>query len=142
MSRCRADRGQAGMAPAVALALVVVGASWLGAPGPLGAANARILAVPGAYPTIEAAIAASRRGDVIELGAGTYPGEVVVPEEKSGITIRGVDRNAVVFDGGDVRNDAIEVEADGVTLENLSAESYLGNGASRYGVEGAAGRFL
>lgn len=106
------------------------------------APHGRTVNVPGDQPTLEAAIAASQPGDVIVLAAGTYPGDVVVPEDKPGITIRGVDRNAVVFDGGATRLNAIEVEADDVTLENLSAHSFEENGFYWDGVDGFAGRFL
>jgi parallel beta helix pectate lyase-like protein len=105
-------------------------------------ADERVLHVPGDQPTIEAAIAASVAGDVILVGAGTYAGGLTIPEDKPGITIRGVDRNTVVFDGGGVRTNAIEVEADEVTLENLSAHDYVGNGFYWDGVVGFAGRYL
>ena len=61
---------------------------------------------------------------MILVGAG-YPGGIVVPEDKPGITIRGVDRNAVVFDGSNQFANAIEVEADDVTLENMTAHDYM-----------------
>lgn len=102
----------------------------------------RILGVPDAYPTIEEAIAASQPGDVILLGAGLYPGGIVVPEDKPDITIRGVDRNAVEFNGSNQFANAIEVEADNVTLENMTAHDYTENGFYWDGVDGFAGRYL
>lgn len=126
--------------PLIVAALLV--ATWLGSPLGVGAADARVLNVPADFPGPAEAIAASQPGDVIVLAAGTYPGEIVVPEDKAGITIRGVDRNTVVFDGEDKRNNAIEVEADGVTLENMTAHSYVENGFYWDGVEGFAGRYL
>ena len=57
-------------------------------------------------------------------------------------TIRGEDRNTVVFDGQDQRANAIDVEADGVTLENMSAHNFTANGFYWDGVEGFAGRYL
>jgi len=106
------------------------------------AAAGRTLHVPAEYPRLEDAIAASAPGDTIVLAPGTYPGDIEVPEDKSGITIHGEDRNTVVFDGGDARRNAIEVEADGVTLENMSAHNFLENGFYWDGVEGYAGRYL
>jgi hypothetical protein len=106
------------------------------------AADGRQLDVPGGYPDLAAAIAASQPGDVILLAAGSYPGGVVVPEDKPGITIRGVDRTAVVFDGEDRVDTAIEIEADDVTLENMTAHSYVENGFYWEGVDGFAGRYL
>ena len=127
------------------LATLVVGSLLLAAAWPVAAqAEGRILSVPDAYPTIEAAVAASQPGDVILVGAGTYPGGIVVPESKPGITIRGVDRNAVVFDGENrVENaNAIEVEADDVTLENMTAHDFVANGFYWEGADGFAGRYL
>ncbi len=127
------------------LAALILAGVVLGGPigGPAAtAADGRTLDVPGDQPTVEAAIAASQPGDVIVLAAGTYPGDVVVPEDRPGITIRGIDRNTVVFDGQDTRANAIEVEADDVTLENLTAHGYVENGFYWDGVEGFAGRFL
>jgi len=119
-----------------ALAAVVVG------PPAVAGKDEHVLRVPADQPTLEAAIAAAVPGDVILLDAGIYPGGIDVPEEKSGITIRGVDRNTVVFDGAGVRPNAIEVEADGVTLENLTAHDYVANGFYWEGVDGFAGRYL
>jgi hypothetical protein len=61
------------------------------------------------------------------LAAGTYPGGVIVPAAKHDITIRGVDRNAVVLDGGDRRENGIEVRADGVSILNMSARNFREN---------------
>lgn len=106
------------------------------------AKDEHFLQVPADYPTLEAAIAAAARGDVILLAAGTYAGDVTVPESKAGITIRGVNRNTVVFDGGGVRGNALEIEADEVTIENLSAHDYQENGVYWEGVVGFVGRYL
>lgn len=124
----------------VSLACLLVGA-LLGAPVAV-AKDERIVHVPRDQPTLEAAIAAAERGDVILLDAGTYAGEITIPEDKAGITIRGVNRNTVIFDGGGVRANAIEVEADEVTLENLSAHDYVENGFYWDGVVGYVGRYL
>jgi hypothetical protein len=122
-------------------AVLLVATSLWTAPGS-HAADGRTLNVPADYPRLEDAIAASAPGDVILLAAGTYPGDVEVPEDKGGITIRGVDRNSVVFDGENVRRNAIDVTADGVTLENMSAHDFVENGFYWDGVEGFAGRYL
>ena len=123
------------------LALVLAAASA----GPVRAAalSEPTIRVPQDQPTLEAAIeAATTPGTLILLDAGTYDGEVIVPEGRPGITIRGVDRNTVVFDGEDVREDAIEVLADDVTLENMTAHNYIGNGFYWEGVDGFTGRYL
>jgi parallel beta helix pectate lyase-like protein len=101
-----------------------------------------VIRVPQDAPTVEAAVDAAAPGDTILLDRGTYPGGVVVPRTKPNLTIRGVDRNAVVFDGADVRDDAIDVLADGVTLQNLSAHNFRRNGFYWDGVTGFTGSYL
>jgi hypothetical protein len=98
--------------------------------------------VPADAPTLEIAIDEAQPGDLILLDAGRYPGDVVVPEDRPGITIRGVDRNTVVFDGENQRENGIEILADGVTLENLSAHNFTGNGFYWEDVDSFAGRYL
>jgi hypothetical protein len=124
----------------VSSVVLIVGA--ISVPAASHAADTRTLNVPADHPTLEAAIAASQPGDVILLAAGTYPGDVEVPEDRPGITIRGVDRNGVVFDGENIRHNAIDVEADGVVLENMTAHSFVENGFYWDGVDGYAGRYL
>jgi parallel beta helix pectate lyase-like protein len=125
------------------LAMLVVGTLLLTAVLPVAAqSEGRIIGVPDSFPTIEEAIAASQPGDVILVGAGLYPGGIVVPEDKPGITIRGVERNAVEFNGSNQFANAIEVEADNVTLENMTAHNYTANGFYWEGVDGFAGRYL
>jgi hypothetical protein len=79
-------------------------------------------------------------GDLVLLEPGVYPGEVSVAVP--GITIRGLDRNGVVFDGEFTRGNAITVTADDVALENMRARDFAGNGFYWTGVEGYAGRYL
>jgi len=114
----------------------------LAGPSAASAKDEHVLAVPGDYPTIQAALAEASKGHVILLGAGTYDGGITVPEGKPGITIRGVNRNTVVFDGGGVRSNALEIEADEVTLENLTAHDFVENGFYWDGVTGFVGRYL
>jgi hypothetical protein len=105
-------------------------------------ANGRLIEVPADVPTLEAAIAAAQPGDVILLAAGTYRGGVTIPKEKHDLIIRGADRNLVIFDGKDVLLSAIEIKADRVSLENLTARHYTGNGFEWDGVDGFSGRYL
>jgi hypothetical protein len=116
-------------AAAASLALAVPAAS----PG----ATAVEIRVPEDAPTLQRAIARARPGDTILLAAGTYPGGNVVPEAKRDIAIRGVDRNKVVLDGDDRRENGILVRADGVSILNMSAHSFRENafywvGADRF----------
>jgi Right handed beta helix region len=101
-----------------------------------------VIRVPQDAPTVQAAVAAAAPGDTILLDRGTYPGGVTVPKAKPNLTIRGVDRNAVVFDGADTWDDAIDVLADGVTLQNLSAHNFRKNAFYWDGVSGFTGSYL
>ena len=106
------------------------------------AAEEDLIRVPQDQPDIQRAIEVAQPGAVILLDRGTYPGDVVVPADVRDITIRGVDRNAVIFDGEDARENAIYVAGDGVTLENLTAHNFQGNGFYWRGVERFVGRYL
>src|SRR5689334_1982044 len=92
--------------PAVALAA-------LAAAGPAAGGTIR---VPQDEATLQAAIAQSQPGDTIVLDRGNYPGGAVVPDAKHDISIVGVDRNEVVLDGTDTRQNGIVVHADGVSI--------------------------
>ena len=102
----------------------------------------RTIRVPRDASTVRAAIRLAHPGDLILLGRGTYRGLVTVPEGLDDITIRGVDRNAVVFDGQDARPFAILVRADRVALENFTAHNYTANAVEWEGIDGFRGRFL
>src|SRR5438309_8470948 len=123
---------------------VLVVAAALLAPGSAGASTLRgnVIRVPQDAPTVQAAVDAAAPGDGVLVDRGTYPGGVVVLASKPNITIRGVDRNAVVFDGGDTQDDAIDVHADGVTLQNLTAHNFLKNAFYWEGVKGFTGSYL
>ena len=102
----------------------------------------RLIRVPEDVATPRLAIEAAQPGDVILLADGTYDGGLVVPKDKPDITIRGASRSGVLFDGKGLNLNAIEVQADRVTLENLSAHDFDGNGFYWEQVEGFAGRYL
>src|SRR5919201_6242716 len=122
----------------------LVGAAVLATSTSAGAARAdgKVIRVPQDAPTIQAAVDAAAAGNTILIDRGTYPGGVVVPQAKARLTIRGIDRNAVVFDGADTRDDAIDVRADGVTLQNLSAHDFRKNALYWDGVTGFTGSYL
>ena len=118
-----------------AAALVLCAATAAVAPG-------RLIRVPQDVATPRLAIDAAQPGDVILLAAGIYEGGLIVPKDKPDITIRGVDRTGVVFDGKGLNLTAIEVQADRLTLENLSAHDFDGNGFYWEKVHGFTGRYL
>jgi hypothetical protein len=119
---------------AVALVLVAAGSAAGRSP--------RVIDVPGDEPTIAAAVAAASPGDTVLIEAGAYHPSLKIPAAKHDVTIRGADRNAVVFDGRRSMRDAVDVEADRVTIENVSAHSYLGNVFYWDDVSGFNARYL
>jgi hypothetical protein len=84
------------------------------------------LEVPGDYDSIQAAVDHAVPGDLILIAPGTYQEAVEVDVDD--ITIRGLDRNEVVLDGGHDLRSGIVVRADGVSVENLTVHSYRLNG--------------
>lgn len=92
------------------------------------AGSGRTLAVPEEFETIQAAVDASRPGDLILIAPGTYEESVVVDDQHPNIVIRGKDRNKVVLDGDNRLVDGIKVTAPGVAVENLTVHSYMVNG--------------
>ncbi len=75
------------------------------------------------------------------ISPGVYREEVLVTTPF--LTIRGIDRNAVILDGEFTRANGINVvEADGVAVENMTARHYLLNGFFWSGVFGFRGSYL
>ena len=99
-----------------------------------------VRAVPQNYPTIQAAVNAASEGDSIVISPGTYHEGVLV--ETPGLRIRGTDRNAVVLDGQNTTEVGIEVEADRVVVENLTAHNYKSHGIRWFEQTGYWGRYL
>lgn len=85
-----------------------------------------ILHVPTDYPTIQAAVDAARPGQMILIAPGVYQEAVRV--KTPDITIRGEDRSSVILDGMHQLSSGIEIEADNVVVENMTARYYAGNG--------------
>lgn len=94
-----------------------------------------LVRVPGVHATIQAAVDAARPGQVILIAPGVYHEAVRV--KTPGITIRGQDRNQVVLDGNFQLPTGIEIEANQVALENLTARHYVGNAFAWEGDTGA-----
>lgn len=93
--------------------------------------------VPADAPTISAAVAAARPGDLVLVSPGTYRETVAI--DKDGVTLRGTDRNAVVIDGEVLRANGVVVTADRVTVENLTVRNATLNGVLVTGMADAGG---
>src|ERR687897_2449850 len=104
-------------------------------------ADGATLDVPDDYDTIQAAVDAARPGDLILIQPGTYEEAVSVTTDE--LTIRGLDRNEVILDGGFELDNGIRVTgAAGVAIENMTARNYTKNGFFWTGVEGYRGSYL
>lgn len=96
--------------------------------------------VPEDQPTIQAAVDAAKPGDLVLINPGTYAESVDV--ETANLTIRGLDRNEVILDGGFTLENGIRVFADGVAIENMTVQNYTTNGFFWTGVNGYRGSYL
>ncbi|MBB4664229.1 right-handed parallel beta-helix repeat-containing protein [Conexibacter arvalis] len=107
------------------------------------AASGRVLNVPSSYATIQAAVDASRPGDLVLIAPGVYHEAVEVDEEHPDVVIRGADRNKVILDGRHELADGIKVSAGGVAVENLTVRNYQVNGVVWFtdGAYAAEGRY-
>ncbi|MEQ1786530.1 MAG: right-handed parallel beta-helix repeat-containing protein, partial [Acidimicrobiales bacterium] len=105
-----------------------------------GATTSTTIRVPEDHDTIQAAVDAAAPGDLVLIGPGTY--EEAVDVETEDLTIRGLDRNTVILDGGFELENGIRVLADGVAVENMTARNYTTNGFFWTGVTGYRGSYL
>jgi hypothetical protein len=100
-----------------------------------------VIEVPGDHPTIQAAVDAANPGDLILIAPGVYHEAVNVVTDN--LTIRGLDRNEVILDGEFELDNGIRVlGANGVAIENMTAQNYSRNGFFWTGVEGYRGSYL
>ncbi len=90
--------------------------------------------VPADYPTVQAAVDAAEPGDLVLIEPGVYREKVTVTTP--GLVLRGTDRNEVIIDGEFQRENAIEIFADGVAVENLTVRNATFNGVFWNGVRG------
>ncbi|MFM7069042.1 MAG: nitrous oxide reductase family maturation protein NosD, partial [Actinomycetes bacterium] len=109
------------VAIAACAALTVTGAASCGGGGTTGT-----IVVPSDAPTIQAAVDDAAPGATILIEPGTYRESVLV--ETPNLLIRGLDRNRVVLDGGFRTANGIEVDADGVAVQNLTVRHFTQNG--------------
>ena len=108
---------------------------------PVPGGFAETVRVPHDAATIQEAVDAARPGGMVLIAPGIYRESVLVTTPF--ITIRGLDRNRVVIDGGFDRAIGVHViEADGVTIENLTVRNHLLDGVRWTSVHDYWGSFL
>ena len=78
--------------------------------------SAKTLSVPQDYPTIQAAIDAAKRGDIIQVSAGIYYENVVINEE---IELMGANKVTTIIDGRGSGN-VVYVETSGITITGFT----------------------
>ena len=106
-----------------------------------GGGDGATLKVPGDYATIQEAVDAADPGSLILIAPGVYEEEVNVTTDD--LVIRGLDRNETILDGNFEMENGIRVlEADGVAIENLTAQNYTRNGFFWTGVDRYRGSYL
>jgi plastocyanin len=134
--------GMTGIVAVGDVALPETGGTAVG-PGrePVPAGPGATIRVPQDRPTIQAGVDAARPGDLILVSPGVYEEAVLVTTPY--LTIRGLDRNATILDGGLTKANGIHVvEADGVSIENMTARHYQLNGFYWTSVQGYRGSYL
>ena len=109
--------------------------------GPSGSQESATLHVPDDYPTVQKAVDAAEPGDLVLISPGTYQESVSVKTDN--LTIRGLDRNEVILDGGFTMDNGFRVAgADGVAIENMTARNYTKNGFFWTDAKGYRGSYL
>ena len=103
-------------------------------------AGGATIRVPDDHATIQEAVSAAAPGDLVLIEPGVY--EEAVDVETDNLTIRGLDRNEVILDGGFTLENGIRVLANGVAVENMTARNYTTNGFFWTGVTGYRGSYL
>ncbi len=98
------------------------------------------LAVPGDFASIQDAVDAAAPGDLVLVEPGVYHEAVVV--RTPSLVIRGTDRNQVILDGEFTLSNGIQIVADGVAIENMTARHYEVNGFYWTGVTGYRASYL
>ena len=135
---------------AVLLPLLVGSPASAARPG--GCVAIAVTHVSVSYPhvgSIQAAVNQARPCDWILVAPGTYPGPVTITTPD--LHLRGLDRNGVVIAGGHRVGNGITIEADGVSVENLTVRNFdrrspndddTGNQVLFWDVDGWQGRYL
>lgn len=100
-----------------------------------------VINVPADHATIQEAVDAAAEGDLILIAPGVYHEAVNVVTNN--LTLRGTERAGVVLDGEFTLDNGVRVlGANGVTVENMTAQNYTANGFFWTGVTGYRGAYL
>ncbi|MFI9011558.1 right-handed parallel beta-helix repeat-containing protein [Actinosynnema sp. NPDC053489] len=115
-----------GAVVAAALLVAGCGAGEGGSGGARPDGDRVTIRVPSDAPTISAAVALARPGDLVLVAPGVYHESVQV--DRPGVTLRGESRDGVVVDGRVRQPNGIVVTAPGVAVENLTVRNNTQNG--------------
>jgi plastocyanin len=129
-----------GMAGVVVVGDVAYSPSPRGIVAPVATATGVTRHVPRDYPTIQAGVDAADPGDLVLVEPGIYKEEVTVTTPS--LVIRGTDRNTVIIDGEFVRGNGVQVMADAVAIENMTARNARLNGFYWSNLNGFRGSWL
>lgn len=100
-----------------------------------------VLTVPEEFATIQEAVDAAESGELVLISPGVYEESVDITTDD--LTIRGVDRNTTILDGGfELENGIRAIGVNGVAVENLTARNYQRNGFFFTDVVGYRGSYL
>ena len=106
-----------------------------------GGTRSGVIRVPADEATIQGAVDAAKPGGLVLVSPGVYREQVTVTTPR--IVIRGVDRNTTILEGGfELENGVKVLDADGVAVENLTAQNYTANGFYWASVDGYRGSYL
>ncbi len=89
----------------------------------LPAPSVTAIRVPADALSIQEAVDTAQPGDLILLDPGVYTEEVLITTDD--IVVRGRDRNTVFIDGIHSLSTGIQVNANGVAIENVTVRNYL-----------------
>lgn len=91
-----------------------------------GSGGRVVLRVPSEYRTIQTAVDRAKPGELVLIAPGVY--RETVTSHVPNLVIRGLDRNAVILDGGDRLANGITLAANGDAVENLTVRHFAVNG--------------